>query len=261
MKAQPWIALAVLLTLIVGCGGSEDGEAAAAALAATPDAGLPLGVWDAKTVDGQPALPDMRMTIEDGRLAGGSGCNRFTTSWKADGDALELGPTATTRRACAPPRMEVEDRFLAALSRVRGWRVEAGILQLTDETRAVLIEYQQPQSPPLDGKVQGKIFHTEAVQLPATAVAVVKLVDVSKADVAADVIAEQRIEPAGQVPIEYVLEYDPARIDPASTYAVQARITDGDTLLYVTDTVYQVLTRGNGGTQDVLVVKVVGPED
>jgi putative lipoprotein len=49
--------------------------------------------------------------------------------------------------------------------------------------------------------------------------------------------------------------YDPAQIDPRMTYAVSARITEGNELLFISDTVYPVLTRGAPLTGvDILVM-------
>ena len=42
-------------------------------------------------------------------------------------------------------------------------------------------------------------------------------------------------EPGTQLPLFYLVEYDPDDIDPASSYAVVARIEDGETLLFITD--------------------------
>jgi putative lipoprotein len=73
----------------------------------------------------------------------------------------------------------------------------------------------------------------------------VTLADVSLADAPAKVISTQKIEAGGkQPPFAYELAYDPAQIDPKHTYSVSARITEGNQLIFTSDTVYPVLTRG-----------------
>jgi len=54
----------------------------------------------------------------------------------------------------------------------------------------------------------------------------VVLADVSLADAQATVIAEETIQSAGQVPVPFTLQLDPAIIDPCHRYAVRAQIAD-----------------------------------
>ena len=53
----------------------------------------------------------------------------------------------------------------------------------------------------------------------------------SLADAPETVVAEQKIDPAGQVPIKFELKFDPAVVQPNVSYALQARITVDDRLL------------------------------
>jgi len=104
--------------------------------------------------------------------------------------------------------------------------------------------------------ITGTVTYRNRSALPPTAVIEVTLADISLADAPAKVISTQRIEANGkQVPFPYELRYDPAQIDPRLTYAVSARITEGEKLLFISDTVYPVLTRGAPMTGvDILVV-------
>ena len=65
-------------------------------------------------------------------MQGRGGCNSFRGRWTLDGETLTLGPIASTRRACPPPQMQQETRFLAALEATRGFRIEDGRLILLD---------------------------------------------------------------------------------------------------------------------------------
>jgi heat shock protein HslJ len=82
------------------------------------------------------------VTFEDGRVAGSTGCNRFTGSCTVDGDTLELGQIAATRRACLPPADAVEREYLAALGRVTAWRSENEELVLLDDEENEVLRYE-----------------------------------------------------------------------------------------------------------------------
>jgi putative lipoprotein len=104
--------------------------------------------------------------------------------------------------------------------------------------------------------ITGTVTYRNRSALPPTAVIEVTLQDVSLADAPAKVISTQRIEAGGkQPPFPYELSYDPAQIDPRLIYSVSARITDGSELLFISDTMIPVLTRGAPLTDvDILVM-------
>ena len=106
-------------------------------------------------------------------------------------------------------------------------------------------------------RVTGTITYRERIALPPTAEITVQLADVSRADAPALVIARQVLPTAGrQVPFAFALEYDAATIQAAHTYAVQVRIEDGGKLLFISDTVHGVITRGRPTHVDIIVRKV-----
>jgi putative lipoprotein len=110
------------------------------------------------------------------------------------------------------------------------------------------------------GRVTGSVTYRERIALPPTAVVKVRLVDVSRADAPADLLAEQAISAAGkQVPIEFALTFDPARIDAAHTYAVQVRIEDDGRLLFISDMHHPVITHEQPHHVDVVVRRVAAP--
>jgi heat shock protein HslJ len=85
--------------------------------------------WD----DPAPAEPEVTMVYQDERLAGTSGCNRYTAGVEAGETAadLVLGPAAGTRMACPEEQMAVEDRFLEQFGAVSGFGFLAGKLGLS----------------------------------------------------------------------------------------------------------------------------------
>ncbi|MEO5758238.1 MAG: YbaY family lipoprotein [Mesorhizobium sp.] len=86
----------------------------------------------------------------------------------------------------------------------------------------------------------GQVMYRERIALPPNAVLSVQLADVSLADAPAAVIGEQKVTPAGQVPISFAIRFDPSVIRPQMTYALQARITVDDRLLFISDVRHQV---------------------
>ena len=105
--------------------------------------------------------------------------------------------------------------------------------------------------------ITGEVTYVQRIALPDDAVVTVQLQDVSRQDVAADIIGEQVIETDGnQVPIPYEVEYDEDDIVDNHTYSMSARITDGDgKLLFISGTITPVITRGNP-TSDVVIMTV-----
>ncbi|SCK06936.1 putative lipoprotein [Variovorax sp. HW608] len=113
-----------------------------------------------------------------------------------------------------------------------------------------------PKPEPL--RVSGTVAYRERIALDPSAEIVVQLLDVSRMDAAATVLAEQRIRAEGrQVPIAFELGVDPARIDPRMRYNVAARILDKDgQLLFITDRAYPVLTYREGNTASLMLTRV-----
>ncbi|MCA0059670.1 YbaY family lipoprotein [Mesorhizobium sp. B261B1A] len=88
--------------------------------------------------------------------------------------------------------------------------------------------------------LKGEVTYRERIALPPNAVLSVQLADVSLADAPAKIVGEQKLTPAGQVPISFAVKFDPSRIQRRMTYALQARITVGDRLLFISDERHQV---------------------
>lgn len=92
--------------------------------------------------------------------------------------------------------------------------------------------------------ISGKVVYRERMMLPPGAIIEIKLLDVSLADAPAKTISETRITDAKASPIPYTLRYDSAQIDPRHTYALHARIQEGDRLLFISTTRHTVFAGG-----------------
>ena len=114
------------------------------------------------------------------------------------------------------------------------------------------------EPPAAAGVLSGTVTYLQRVALPSSAVLDVKLEDVTRADAAATVIAEQKITTGGrQVPIAFELKFDPAKMDPKHRYTVRARITVDGVLRFVGDQAYPVVTPGNPTTGVEVLMKAV----
>ena len=105
--------------------------------------------------------------------------------------------------------------------------------------------------------VSGKISFPAEPALPAGATLTVQLRDVSWQDAASVLIAEQAIADPAPGGTRFEVRYNPDDIEPRNTYGLQAKITDSDgRLLFINDTAYDVITRGNPRSVDLELVVV-----
>ncbi len=71
---------------------------------------------------------------EDGTLSGSAGCNNYTAGYEIDGDAVTIGPAASTRKLCAEPEgiMDQETQYLAAIQNAATYSIEGERLDIRD---------------------------------------------------------------------------------------------------------------------------------
>jgi copper homeostasis protein (lipoprotein) len=103
------------------------------------------------------------------------------------------------------------------------------------------------------GLVRGTATYRERIALPPEAVLEVVLEDVSLADAPARELGSVRRTDPGSPPFSFEIAYDPAEIDQRRSYAVRADVRVDGRLLFTTDTVYPVLTRGAGTDVELLL--------
>jgi putative lipoprotein len=110
------------------------------------------------------------------------------------------------------------------------------------------------------GLVTGTVSYLYRIAMPPNAVAVVQLQDVSHADTAAPIIAEQKITFGDrQVPLPFELKFDPSTIDPKHRYAVRVTIVVDGVVRFHTDHAYPVITRGHPSKLDLVLKQSVDP--
>ncbi|CAN7306100.1 YbaY family lipoprotein [Aminobacter sp. LjRoot7] len=111
--------------------------------------------------------------------------------------------------------------------------------------------------------VTGEVLYRERIALPPNAVLSVQLADISLADAPAKILGEQKIDPAGQVPIRFAIPFDPTAIKTNMTYALQARISVDDQLWFINDVRHSLdpLTAGPQTIQVKMVRQSAGTEE
>ncbi len=102
------------------------------------------GQWDLSSLAGvdlskfleQGSSPPYLQVRDDGKVGGFAGVNRLSSSLdlgKLSHGQFSLAPAAVTKMAGPPKAMELEDKFLAALNKVTGYKVTGDRLTLTDK--------------------------------------------------------------------------------------------------------------------------------
>jgi heat shock protein HslJ len=90
--------------------------------------------WWVEDIAGKGVIDRSHTTIkflEEGKVSGDTGCNRYFGSYEITGETLTFGPLASTRRACAESLMNQEMAFLETMAQVSHWTVaQTGLLHL-----------------------------------------------------------------------------------------------------------------------------------
>jgi putative lipoprotein len=107
--------------------------------------------------------------------------------------------------------------------------------------------------------VAGTVTYLVRMALPPEAVINVQLRDVSKMDVASELIAETTFEAEGsQVPFPFTIAYDPDVIVESNTYSLSATITLDGQVIFRTTQAYPVITQDNPTKDIELVLEPMG---
>ena len=112
-------------------------------------------------------------------------------------------------------------------------------------------------SPAGPAQVTGTVTYRERIALPTGAVVRVTLLDVSLIDMPPRVIAQQELRPSQQVPIPFVLTFEPREIERGHRYGLRASIEDArGQPLWVSPAAEPVLTEGAPAAVELQVQRV-----
>lgn len=199
-----------------------------------------VGSWRIEDVDGGGVIDSSRLEIQfdaDGRVSGHSGCNAFTGPYTRNGAAIDIGPLASTRRACAEALMLQEARVLATLDAVASLVQTAdGAIVLSGPAPARLLLRRMDDAPPADAGnghiVTGEVSYIERIALPPGAVLRVTAQDVARVDAAAPTLAQIETPATNGPPFAFRLDVPRDRLTPQSQVAVRAQILSGSAILF-----------------------------
>jgi putative lipoprotein len=120
------------------------------------------------------------------------------------------------------------------------------------------LEYSEAAGTNAMKTIEGSVWYRERMMLPPDAEITVSLEDVSKMDVAADIIVTTTFPAAEGPPWDFAMEYDPLRINSRHRYAVRARIEANGQLLFTNTTQIPVFSGAEGMPVEILVSRVGG---
>jgi len=123
-----------------------------------------------------PAAARVDLTIDGDAVSGASGCNTYGGSVEVDGSSIAFSDLFGTEMACAPPLMDLEATYLAALGVVDEQHATDVRLVLTgSDVRLVFEAESEPEPLPLVGtrwRLDSLATGTDAVSSPVAGSAV-----------------------------------------------------------------------------------------
>jgi uncharacterized lipoprotein YbaY len=106
--------------------------------------------------------------------------------------------------------------------------------------------------------IAGTLTYEEHIPLAPESVVTVQLVDVSRADDEATVIAETVFHKAGKPPLPYAVKYDANKIEKGHRYSMRAQVMEQTRLMFISDANYPVLENKNQAPVDIELKHVPG---
>ena len=210
-------------------------------------------VWNLELINGSPVVAPVTLEFDaDASSAGGRACNSYGGSYVLAGDTISFSGLFSTMMACTDDGvMEQEQAYFDALSSATRYAISGDTLTITyGDGQTLVFTASQPV-------ITVTVTYRERMALPPDAVISAQLQDVSRADVAAVVLAEASLTADGaNVPFTLELAYDPAQIVAGNRYIVRAEIRQGDDLLFTTDQSYPVLTDDSPSAVEIILVRV-----
>jgi heat shock protein HslJ/uncharacterized membrane protein len=110
--------------------------------------------WRFEGLAGAGVLDRVEATLEfpsEGRASGNGSCNRFNGIVTAEGDAIQFGGIAATRKACLDAVMRQEDAYFAALRGAERFETDGQSLRIFSAGQAEPLRFvasQAPAAPP-----------------------------------------------------------------------------------------------------------------
>ncbi len=126
-----------LTVLAVACSGSESGGG-----------DLEANPWELSSILSERGelvapIPSAAITAQfaQSEVSGDSGCNRYNGGYTTEGDAIDIGPLASTRRACQDPVNAQEARYLDLFQASVRYEIADNQLSLFDDAGTETLVY------------------------------------------------------------------------------------------------------------------------
>jgi putative lipoprotein len=150
---------------------------------------------------------------------------------------------------CAARANEVGSEMMLDLWKYRTGEEDSGLLT------GMPTKPSAAEPPAATASISGTVSFRERVTLLPQDEFEIKLLDISRQDATSAVIAKQNITSERQVPVPFKISYDPAKINPAHTYAVQARILRNGQVQFSNKAPCYVITHGHPNRVEMLLEK------
>jgi heat shock protein HslJ len=91
--------------------------------------------WKLSSITSQPTnvgttQPPVTLQFTADSVQGFAGCNRYRASYQQQQNQLKIGAVISTKKACSPAQMRLEQTFLSALSNIQRYDLDRGNLRL-----------------------------------------------------------------------------------------------------------------------------------
>ena len=206
--------------------------------------------WALASLNERPPTADLLLTLQFERFqaVGFGGCNNFHTSFERNGNNLNFGFVTSTAKECElPPGVLVQEAaYFDALEAISMYQIEDSKLTMFDNSGAERLVY--------DAVVLGTIQGNNTGPLPESGIVKVKLIDTTLTNPEKAIIAEQEIQEYTQLPLPYVLVYNPKQININLSYAMVVQIEDSSgNLVFTSPAPQPVFTDGYPALIDIRV--------
>jgi len=104
-----------------------------------------LGDRDVEPQQGR-KTPWLRLTVDDLKMTGSTGCNTMGGTYELDGDHLRFSGLFMTRKAC-PGGVSWEPDYPRALEAVSTWKITGDHLELYDDLGSMLARFEAGPAP------------------------------------------------------------------------------------------------------------------
>ncbi len=104
----------------------------------TPTLGGRYLMW-AEAISKDCEIPPEIEFSTDGKMSGSTACNTLSGEFTQQGDKVDFSKAVTTKRACGPKLMEVENRFMSKLTAAKTVLFDGDKVILSDGNGATLM--------------------------------------------------------------------------------------------------------------------------